>query len=264
MTRSAHAGRGGRAAHDTLPGTPDDSAALARSLGVATDARGCIAGTDLVLRREGGRLELHDVRERHDRGVAVDFSAVDLRTGSGNLSHSQPLARAFGRRCRSILDATAGLGHDAFLLAAIGYRVLAVERSPVLFALLADGLARAAVDPRLNALLQGRMQARPGDARELLASGPFDIDAIYLDPMFPEKRKKSALAPKAIRWVRELAGDDLDASELLALALGSAPRVVVKRHHHAAPLPVASGAFAGRAPTRSARGKMVRYDVYLA
>jgi 16S rRNA (guanine1516-N2)-methyltransferase len=49
-----------------------------------------------------------------------------------------------------VIDGTAGLGKDAFVLAGLGCKVTLVERHPVVVALLADGLARAWQDPEIG------------------------------------------------------------------------------------------------------------------
>ena len=143
-----------------------------------------------------------------------------------------------------------------FLLAALGYQVTAIERHPVLAALLEDALARVEVGSAVGKALGDRLNAIGGEAPLLLVELP-PADVIYLDPMFPPKRSKSALARKEMRMVRDLVGEDHDASRLLQVALGCARnRVVVKRPQHAKPL---------RAnPDFAHAGKLVRYDVYLA
>src|SRR5690554_1818824 len=61
----------------------------------------------------------------------------------------QLVARAVGlhktRARLHVLDATAGLGQDAFVLAGLGCQVTMLERNSVIHALLADGLSRAAL-----------------------------------------------------------------------------------------------------------------------
>lgn len=198
--------------------------------------------------------ELRDIGDRPGRGFRIDFSHV-LRGGS-NRSRRQPLARAMGRGARTIIDATAGLGHDAALLAAMGFEVTAIERNAVLAAMLEDAVRRAASDERLTRALGDRLRVVHADAREALAADQFgSVDCVYFDPMFPPKRKASALAKKEIRLVRELVGEDEDAGELLAIARRAAPRVAVKRPHHA--LPLASGVSA------TIEANLVRYDVYI-
>ncbi len=166
-----------------------------------------------------------------------------------------PLLRAVGRGVREVIDATAGLGTDAVRLARAGYRVRALERTPLLAVLFADALGGEPGDCfRLDG---GEITVECADARERLPElAP--VEAVYLDPMYPPKRKLSALPRKEVRLLRALVGDDPDADELLAAALRAASRrVVVKRPQHAPPLEAA-----GAKPTGSVSGKLVRYDLY--
>jgi 16S rRNA (guanine1516-N2)-methyltransferase len=198
-------------------------------------------------------LRLCDSCNPRARPLSVDASWL-IAQGS-TISRRQPLARAVGRQARNIVDVTAGFGDDALLLAAMGYRVMAIERCPVVGALLRDGIMRACADSKLAGLLDQRLTLLIGDARELLPRLDLEPDTIYMDPMFPPKRKRSALARKSARVLRELVGDDQDAPQLLQLCLQQAKqRVVVKRPHYAAPLMPK--------PSLSYSGKLVRYDVY--
>jgi 16S rRNA (guanine1516-N2)-methyltransferase len=157
----------------------------------------------------------------------------------------------------SVLDATAGLGRDAFRLAYHGCNVTAVERCPAVFALLRDGLERAERDPEVSQRLGGRMQMVQGEACDVLRTLSADEtpEVVYLDPMFPPKRK-SALVKKEMRVLRRLVGDDLDAGELFEAARTAArKRVVVKRLRQAEPL--------APNPTHSLCDRTARYDVYV-
>ncbi|GAB4508530.1 MAG: class I SAM-dependent methyltransferase [Sulfuricaulis sp.] len=211
--------------------------------------------SDLQLVLTSEHLELRDVRDLRLGPVYVDFATLDLRPYSANLSRRQPLARAFGKKARTIVDATAGYGQDALLLALMGFRVTAIERSPVVAALARDGLNRLTALTGLA--LSERLQLVNGDSRSLLPAIAPRPDAIYLDPMFPPKRRKSAAVKKEMRLLRELVGDDADALELLEISRAIArDRVVVKRPDDAPPL--------APDPSMSLTGKLVRYDVYLA
>ncbi|MBI4717460.1 MAG: class I SAM-dependent methyltransferase [Planctomycetes bacterium] len=243
--------------------TESVAAALAARLGLPLLARG-IEGSvaaDLVLCIGARGLELVDPASRPSAGVHVDLvrGATGHRRRSG-LSRSQPIGRAVGFRHGppTLVDATAGLGRDAFLLACLGCTVVAVERSPVLAALLEDGLgrARASGDAALTAVVD-RISLRVGDARSLLAClPPADRpDVVYLDPMYPHE-ERSALAKKEMRVCRMLVGDDADAGELLRLARSVARRRVVLKRHRLAP------ALADDVSIRYT-GRSVRYDVYL-
>ena len=200
-----------------------------------------------IAERDGG-LEALLGGDRPGRGLVVDWGRLELRGLAG-----QPLVRALGG-ARSVLDATAGLGYDAFLIAATGRTVVAVERCERVFRLLADGHRRATADPgRGLAAIAARIAVVHGDARERLTESGVMPEAIYLDPMFPPKRRVAALPPKEMQVVRALAGEDPDAEELLAAARASGARVILKRPRHAAkgPCDFALG------------GKLARFEVYL-
>lgn len=191
--------------------------------------------------------------------VRVDFAAgaVAHRRLYGGGS-GQMIARAVGIQPGvrpAVLDATAGLGRDAFVLAQLGCAVTLIERQPVIAALLEDGLSRASADGEIAAIV-AQMRLLHGDAIALMrrwAEVPPQV--IYLDPMFPH-RDKHALVKKEMRLFRPLAGDDDDAPALLAAALALAThRVVVKRPRKAA-------AIAGEKPGYVLEGKSSRFDVY--
>ena len=153
-----------------------------------------------------------------------------------------------------MLDATAGLGRDAFVLATLGCKVTLMERMPIVAALLEDGLARASLSAEVNDITKN-MQLHYGSSIENMdvATPP---DVIYLDPMYPHK-KKSALVKKEMRIFQSLVGSDDDADNLLAPALKLAKyRVVVKRPSYAPPL-------AGKTPSTTIKMKKNRFDVYV-
>ena len=187
--------------------------------------------------------------------ILVDFNQPRLQ----RRQHNELLSKALGVRSstlRYVVDATAGMGVDAFLLAQAGCNVTLIERSPLIAALLDDGIARARQTPSI-ATIAARMSLRQGDAIILLSmlTKIRPPDMVYLDPMFPQ-RGKSALPKKAMQSLQALVGDDDDQTELLEVALQSARfRVVVKRHAKAQ-------AIEGVKPTYSLQGKQIRYDIY--
>jgi len=212
-------------------------------------------------RADDGRLELTVVGVPYGP-VNADFSSLDVKSPAAR-SRRQPLARAVGLarsggQMPRVCDATAGLGGDTWLLAAWGCEVIALERSEVIFALLADGLERArATAPTIC----DRIRLVQGDAMEIFANWSerdcgATPDVVFLDPMFPPKKKKAALERKEMRALRTVVGEDADASALLSAALELARRrVVVKRPLHAESLVLH--------PTVSQKGKSMRYDVYV-
>lgn len=233
---------------------------LARRLKLPlTDIDGATA--DLLLVMTAKRLELRQTGQGRTGPVYADFVAGKVahrrRFGGGR---GQPLARAAGlKKGRNpfVLDATAGLGWDAFVLASLGCRVTMVERSPVIAALLHDALDRASTDEEAGTVVR-RMALLCADAVPYLdqLSEQERPDVIYLDPMYP-KREKSALMKKEMRLFQRLVGDDADSEELLAAARSRARfRVVVKR-------PTQAESLGNQAPSMAIQSPNTRYDVYV-
>lgn len=217
------------------------------------DVRDDASQYDLLMTVTQDRLQLG---EPGGPTIGADFLSGPLGRRVRSAAHgSASLRRAVGfkRPPWLVVDATAGLGRDAFVLAAAGCQVIAIERSPIIAALVADGLARARIaDPVASAAAE-RVVLVVADARQWLARH-VQPDAIYMDPMFPP-REKSALVKKEMRICRLVAGPDCDAGELLAIARQAArSRVAVKRPAHAGEL---------APPAFTLPGRTVRYDVYL-
>ena len=203
------------------------------------------------------RLELKTTQTKNIQTVYVDFLSAKQKYRQKN-HPSELLIKALGRLDPSalIVDATAGFGEDGFLLASKGHRVILLERAPIFAALLRDGLAR--LYQSAEHLSHISLELVEQDAKIYLPelAKQREIAVVYLDPMFPE-RKKAALSRKEMEILRKLVGGDVDANELLRIALGVATqRVVVKRPRLAEPL-------AGIKPTFSLTGKISRFDVYL-
>lgn len=178
----------------------------------------------------------------------------------GHRGKSELIAKALGlgKGVKCVFDLTCGLAQDAFFLAQLGVEVRAFERSEQLFKILNSALL-AARDQAPDREDLKRLSIELKNSIDFLSSQEFrDMDqsevALYLDPMFPEK-KKSALPRKEMQIFRMLVGDDLDATELLAKALESrCQRVVVKRPLKAEDL--------GEGVIHRFKGTTVRYDLY--
>jgi len=192
--------------------------------------------------------------------ITCDFTtgrnAHRRRYGGGR---GQSIARAIGIQkgpLPSVIDTTAGLGRDAYVLATLGCEVTMLERSPVLAAMLENGLQRA-IDQHPDDPVFQRLQLCHSDACDYLnqLAVPHHVDVIYLDPMYPQ-RDKHALVKKEMQILQQLPGNNDDAPKILASALPVANRrVVVKRPVWAEPLQ-------GPAPRHEIKGKTTRFDIY--
>lgn len=205
----------------------------------------------LELRRVDGRLTLAgDGME-----LAADFRELLPRIRHDRLGRELLVkaARIKGEAAPTAFDATAGLGEDSLLLAAAGFEVTMCESDPVIAALLADALERAATDAELAAVA-GRMRLVAGDSVAVLPELGRPVDVVYLDPMFPA-RTKSAAVKKKFQLLHRLESPCANEAELMDAALAVRPRkVVVKR-------PIKAPVLAGVRPSHSISGKAVRYDV---
>lgn len=194
-----------------------------------------------------------------NKSLIVDFvgGAVGHRFRQGE-GRAQPLARAAGFTSSvtpDVVDATAGLGRDAFFLAALGARVTLIERSADMHALLAEGLQRARDQGGRHAEVAARMTLIHGDSRSLLPQ--LKPQVILIDPMHPPRRN-SALVKKEMRLIRDIVGEDPDSAQLMQTALEAAQnRVVLKWPLRAAPM---EGI---RKPSHQIIGKSTRYDVFV-
>jgi len=191
--------------------------------------------------------------------LIVDFVggavAHRFRFGGGR---GQALPKAIGMKSGvspSVVDATAGLGRDAFLLASLGSEVTLIERSDEMHRLLAEGMERARVAGGEVAEVIARMTLLHGDAMTLLPN--LSPEVVLVDPMHPP-RKNSALVKKEMRLIREIVGADQDSTNLMRVALDCArKRVVLKWPQKADPM---EGI---RAPSHQITGKSTRYDVFM-
>lgn len=208
-------------------------------------------GADLVLRMDedglalvGGELVL--------RG---DFTRMLPRLRIGNLQRELLVRAAKVKKPEGIpvaVDATAGLGEDALLLAAAGFSVRLYEYDPVIAALLKDTLRRASQIPELAPIV-GRMEVREENSLTALPQLAESPDVILLDPMFPE-RQKSALIKKKFQLLQQLESPCAEEDALVHAAMEAHPRkIVIKR-------PLKGPNLAGIKPSHSLKGKAIRYD----
>jgi len=178
-------------------------------------------------------MQLEIIDRQQKMTLSVDFVGGSLghrkKYGGGK---GQMIARAIGikqgKPAPYVLDATAGLAKDSYVFACLGCRVLMLERSPVIAALVQDGIERASLSLDFASIIeQGFILHNQNAVSYLQAIEENRPDVIYLDPMYPEK-KKSASVRKNMQILQKLLGHDTDTAELLNVAqLKATKRVVV-------------------------------------
>ncbi len=218
-----------------------------------------------VLQQTHQRLEL---MRADGVTLSVDFIQGKARHRSQEAGQgAQPLSKALGLRAYrrthghmpAVVDATGGLGQDAWAVASMGCHVTVIEQHPVVYALLEDALQRALLDE------QGQQTASlinlvHADAVTALAQ--VAPHAIYLDPMYPERPRKKAESKKAMQFLHALLGpaSTLGTQALLQSALARpVTRVVVKRPRGAEPIACSGSTAVQRTTIESPN---TRYDVY--
>lgn len=126
------------------------------------------------------------------------------------------------------------------------------EHNPVTAVLLRDALIRGKQDPNLREIAS-RMSLIEGDSKDLLLQLDYTPDLVYLDPMFPEK-KKSAETKKKLQMLRLIELPCSDENELLKAAMDvHARKIVIKR-------PPGGKYLGGIRPSYSIVRKAVRFD----
>lgn len=209
-------------------------------------------------------IELRDIEK--NISIHIDFLAGDLahrqQFGGGR---GQSIAKAIGLKQGvkppTVIDATAGLAKDAYVLACLGCPITLLERSPIIVELIQDAIKRAKEDEHFKTILKTGFNVIGGSSIEYLTTlldqkNAVRPDVIYLDPMYPH-RKKSASVKKNMQILQTLLGQDDDTQELLDIALKIAKkRVVVKR-------PKGAENLTNIKPTYLVESKKTRYDVYI-
>ncbi len=178
-----------------------------------------------------------------------------LKYGKGR---GQNLAKAVGMKFnknRNIIDATAGLGYDSFILASLGAKVTLIERSQKMHELLQNGINEGISFGGEIEKIINRMELLFGDSKDILPK--LTPEVIMIDTMYKE-RKKTALVKNNMRLVREIVGPDNDYIELLEVALNCAKnRVVLKQPRYAEPIKDIKKC------SHQILGKTIRYDIFM-
>lgn len=182
-----------------------------------------------------------------------DFSKIKGRLTKAKLPHEMLVHVAKTKvENPTAIDATAGMGEDSILLAAYGYQVTMIEQNPVIAVLLSDALDRAKEDPDISEIIS-RMTLIEGNSIEIMKSLEKTPDLIYLDPMFPA-RKKSGLINKKLQLIQKLEQPCFEEEALLNTAIDLRPKkIVIKR-------PLKGSNLADKKPSYTIKGKAIRYD----
>ena len=252
-----------------IPKSQLDALSLLTSLPLATpntpaDFQLHITTDKLELRKIESSQKKTKSHHKNRLSISVDFTqgkAQHRRLHGGG--KGQYIAKAIGLHKISnpdVLDLTAGMGGDSFVLATLGANMTMLERNPIVHALLKDALNRAKLkdDDELQKIL-AHMTLLKQNALDYLTAldEPNYPDVIYFDPMFPS-RNKSAQVKKEMQFFHDIVGNDDDAESILLLALEkSKKRIVVKRPRLAEKLTNK------RQTAFEITGKSTRYDVYL-
>lgn len=190
--------------------------------------------------------------------VRSDFADMQKRLKAAGAKTELILKAAKIKKDRSeirIVDATAGMGEDAVILAAAGYNVTMYEKDPVIAAILNDNMERSAKNPLLAPVIE-RMTLIKGDSVEAMKCMNGEADIILLDPMFPA-RSKSALIKKKFQLIHLIEAPCDNEEELLNAAFAANPKkILVKR-------PVKGAFLANKKPDYSISGKAIRYDCFV-
>jgi len=219
------------------------------------------AVADLHLQHSDQGLVLHWTQgAKKPLKFHIDYHKELLKHRSFPAPKQGAFNQALGKKTRTVIDATGGWGGDAILMCMQGYDVTIIERLPLMVALIEDGLRRLSKAP---VFLEGQLNLPKvvcAEAKDFLISSNVYADCVYLDPMFPAKKKKSAASNKNMQLLQWLAGPDLDADEVAIAAVEHYLRVAVKRPDYATPL---AEEFIGK-PSTQFSSKLVHYDVYVS
>ena len=192
---------------------------------------------------ENDKLQLHWLGQENFSPLSVD------NPKTARLDKSNLLLKAIGKKTRHVTDLTAGLGVDAMTLALSGKKVGCLERSASIALLLYDGLRRFLYSNNIDVDLNF------ADSSDWLTKNESQLDAIYIDTMFVNK-KKVAKSAKSMQILRNIAGDDSDADSLMQKAFRAKAKRIVIKHHDQSPV-------FGAKPNLQYLGKTVRFDVYI-
>ncbi len=226
---------------------------------VCVDNLDSLDETNAFFELDEQKLILHLMLDEKPNVLTIDLADGETAVRANKVSKSnEVIAKAIGCKPHyrpKVLDATAGMGRDALMMAMLGCNVIMQERNFAIFHLLNDALNHLKKHSEIPADITDQISLAYRDSIQVLNES-HHFDVIYLDPMFPI-RKKSALVRKEMRLFKLLTGDDLDSDQLLDTALRSeVKRIVVKR-------PKGAVTLTSKKPNHEIKSKNFRYDIYL-
>ena len=212
--------------------------------------------------------------------VAPEWDKLQRRVVSAGRKSELLLQAAKITSDSTVIDATAGFGHDSLILASTGTQVTMLEQQPLMALLLLAEQQRMSTLPNWQKPMS-RLQIINTDALSYFAKLQAEsvnaikendakvVDIIYLDPMFPEdsyqdsKTGKGAKVGKHMQALHQLARPPTLEEELQLLQSAQAVvsqgarqgRVVVKR-------PQLAPLLANQQPSESWHNEAVRFDGY--
>lgn len=211
--------------------------------------------------------------------VAPEWDKLQRRVVSAGRKSELLLQAAKITSDSTVIDATAGFGHDSLILASTGAQVIMLEQQPLMALLLLAEQLRMNTLPNWQKLMS-RLQIINTDALgyfATLAANAIDdakeIDVVYLDPMFPEdsyqdsKTGKGAKVGKHMQALHQLARPPTSDEERQLLQSAQAVvrqnvqntqvqgRIVVKR-------PQLAPLLDNQQPSESWHNEAVRFDGY--
>lgn len=198
---------------------------------------------------KNGVLYLKDSKNNNIKPICIDFSKYIVEN-----SALLKACRINGNEKIKLLDCTAGLVKDTFVLASNGYSVIAIEKNKTIFNLIDNAVKIGTKNEYIKKVLD-RIKFLNMDSIDFLENSEEKFDCIYLDPMF-EESKKSRLVNKNMQIFHKLT-DNSDNKKLFNLAMEKVlKKVVVKRSLYGELL-------INKTPDFQIKEKTIRFDVYL-
>ncbi|WP_343182522.1 class I SAM-dependent methyltransferase [Buchnera aphidicola] len=206
---------------------------------------------------QANRIELQDNTNKKEKNIWINFNYQNFQQYKKDYKRKIIKAVKIKKKKKiNILDATAGLGKDAFILFSHGYNITMIERNPILSILLEDGLKRGFKDKMIGTLIKKKMKLIYASSININQMNLQKPDVIYIDPMFPSYKQKS-LPKKNIKIIKKIVGSDLDSINLFHECMKfSVYKIVVKR-------PKTSSYISCHKPSYSIKTKKYRFDIYI-